>query len=52
MDRSARRRSPESPAMTVFATTVRRSAAPHAFVAPVVRELPAQAIRSSTGTAW
>jgi hypothetical protein len=39
-------------AMTVLATTVRRSSASHAFVVPVVRELPAQTLRVAAGSAW
>jgi hypothetical protein len=38
--------------MTVLATTVRRHPVSHAFVVPVVRELPAQSLRASTGSAW
>ena len=38
--------------MTVLATTVRRSSASHAFVVPVVRELPAQSLRPAAGSAW
>jgi hypothetical protein len=39
-------------AMTVLATTVRRSSAKHAFTVPVVRELPAQSPRAAGGSAW
>lgn len=38
--------------MTVSATTVRRSSAKHAFVVPVVRELPGQSLRVAAGSAW
>jgi hypothetical protein len=38
--------------MTVLAATVRCSSASHAFVVPVVRELPAQSLRLSAGSAW
>jgi hypothetical protein len=38
--------------MTVLATTVRRSSSSHAFAVPVVRELPAQSMRLSAGSAW
>jgi hypothetical protein len=38
--------------MTVLATTARRRPASHAFVVPVVRELPAQSMRIATGSAW
>jgi len=38
--------------MTILATTVRRSSAPHAFAVPVVRELPAQSLRVAAGSAW
>ncbi len=37
--------------MTVLATTVRRPAS-HAFVVPVVRELPAQSQRVAADSAW
>ncbi|WP_255325486.1 hypothetical protein [Candidatus Solirubrobacter pratensis] len=37
--------------LPVLATTVRRPAS-HAFVVPVVRELPAQSMRVSAGSAW
>jgi hypothetical protein len=38
--------------MTVFATTVRRRPASHAFVVPVVRELPAPSARSAADSTW
>jgi hypothetical protein len=38
--------------MTILATTVRRRPASHAFVTPVVRELPAQSMRVAAGSAW
>ena len=38
--------------MTVFATTVRRRPASHAFVTPVVRELPTQSMRAAADSAW
>ncbi len=38
--------------MTVLATSVRRNSASHAFVVPVVRELPAQPMRLSADSAW
>ena len=38
--------------MTILATTVRRSSASHAFVVPVVRELPAQSMHAAAGSAW
>jgi hypothetical protein len=40
--------------MTVLTTTVRRRRRPasHAFVVPVVRELPAQSMRVAAGSAW
>jgi hypothetical protein len=38
--------------MTVLATTVRRRPASHAFVVPVVRELPAQSMRVAADSAW
>jgi len=37
--------------MTVLATTVRRPAS-HAFVVPVVRELPAQSMRVVADSSW
>ena len=37
--------------MTIVATTVRRPAS-HAFVTPVVRELPVQSLRFAAGAAW
>jgi hypothetical protein len=38
--------------MTVLAATVRRRPASHAFVVPVVRELPAQSMPVAAGSAW
>jgi hypothetical protein len=38
--------------MIVLATTVRRRPASHAFVVPVVRELPAQSMGIGAGSAW
>ncbi len=38
--------------MTVLATTIRRPPASHAFVVPVVRELPAQSTRFAADSAW
>jgi hypothetical protein len=38
--------------MTVLAITVRRRPASHAFVVPVVRELPAQSMRVAAGSVW
>jgi hypothetical protein len=38
--------------MTVLATAVRRRPASHAFVVPVVRELPAQSMRVAAGSDW
>jgi hypothetical protein len=40
------------PTMTLFATTARRRPASHAFVVPVVRELPAQSMRVAAGSVW
>ena len=37
--------------MTVLATTVRRPAS-HAFVTPVVRELPVHSLRVAAGSGW
>jgi hypothetical protein len=38
--------------MTVLATTVRRRPASHAFVTPVVRELPVQSLRAAADSSW
>jgi hypothetical protein len=38
--------------MTVLTTTVRRRPTSHAFVVPVVRELPAQSTRVAAGSVW
>jgi hypothetical protein len=38
--------------MTVLATPARRRPASHAFVTPVVRELPAQSMRVTADPAW
>ena len=38
--------------MTVPATTVRHRPASHAFVVPVVRELPAQSLRVAADSVW
>jgi hypothetical protein len=38
--------------MTVLAITPRRRPASHAFVVPVVRELPAHSLRGAGDSAW
>jgi hypothetical protein len=38
--------------MTVLAATIRRRSASHAFVTPVVRELPGQSMRVAIDSAW
>ena len=38
--------------MTVLATTVRRRPSSHAFVTPVVRELPAHSMLVAADTSW
>ena len=38
--------------MTILATTAHRRPTSHAFVTPVVRELPTQSMRVATGSAW
>jgi hypothetical protein len=38
--------------MTILAATVRRRPVSHAFVVPVVRELPAQSMRVAAGSVW